>query len=118
MTIRIIYLIIGFLIGIIAMGLLDMVVLGYIIRRFRPGVKQHGRNEPIRRQRNRVAKNVPGYPRTESILCPECLAPQRAVVDWEEWMPRPARVHTCGVCGHVIMESEWDVIKSTQKGQP
>ena len=49
-----------------------------------------------------------GYPRAETIRCPECGKDQAADVHFEDWMPFPAYVHDCEACGYTIMESEWD----------
>ena len=51
------------------------------------------------------------YPRDETIKCPQCGNVQTATVEFEEWMPFPAYVHTCGNCLYTITESEWEVTK-------
>ena len=61
-------------------------------------------NEPSERA------ELPGYPRTETIRCPECGKVQAAQVHFEDWMPFPAYVHDCQACGYTIMESEWELV--------
>ena len=51
---------------------------------------------------------LPGYPRAETIRCPECGKVQTAQVHFEDWMPFPAYVHDCEACDYTIMESEWE----------
>ena len=51
------------------------------------------------------------YPRDVTIKCPQCGSVQTATVEFEEWMPFPAYVHTCGNCMYTITESEWEVVK-------
>ena len=61
---------------------------------------------------------LPGYPRTETIYCPQCRKVQTAQVHFESGMPFPAYVHDCEACGYTIMESEWEMVHSaTRKGQ-
>lgn len=55
-----------------------------------------------------TCSELPGYPRAETIRCPECGKVQTAQVHFEDWMPFPAYVHDCDACGYTIMESEWD----------
>jgi len=45
----------------------------------------------------------------EDIICPGCQSVQNAEVEhtWPWW----TYVHTCTGCGHIIMESEWEVRK-------
>ena len=56
--------------------------------------------------------DMPGYPREETIRCPECGTVQTAVVDFKDWMPFPAYVHFCEHCKHVILESEWEGVQT------
>jgi hypothetical protein len=56
--------------------------------------------------------NTPAvYPYDETIRCPQCGNVQTATVEFEEWMPFPSYVHTCGNCMYTITESEWEVVK-------
>ena len=44
------------------------------------------------------------------IECPECGSIEIAVEDYTT-APFPTYLHRCNKCEHVIMESEWNVIK-------
>ena len=55
-----------------------------------------------------AGSELPGYPRAETIMCPQCDHVQAAQVHFEDWMPFPAYVHDCEACGYTIMESEWE----------
>lgn len=44
----------------------------------------------------------------EKIRCPECGAIQLAEVEGS--VPWNGYVWECGICGYIIMESEWDVV--------
>lgn len=55
---------------------------------------------------------LPGYPREETIRCPQCDRVQAAQVHFEDWMPFPAYVHDCEACCYTIMESEWERVPS------
>lgn len=46
---------------------------------------------------------------TQTIQCPECKSIQQATV--EHTVPWPTYIHECS-CGHLIMESEWNLIKN------
>ena len=61
-----------------------------------------------------TCSELPGYPRAETIRCPECGKVQEAQVHFEDWMPFPAYVHDCEACGYTIMESEWDRVPNPQ----
>lgn len=50
----------------------------------------------------------------ETIKCPECGKVQTAQVHFEDWMPFPAYVHDCEVCGYTIMESEWERVTNAE----
>ena len=58
-------------------------------------------------------KESPGYPRAETIRCPECGKSQTAHVHFENWMPFTAYVHECA-CGYTIMESEWERVSTDE----
>lgn len=45
---------------------------------------------------------------TETIQCPECKEIQQAIVEHTD--PWPTKIHHCK-CGHVIMESDWNVVE-------
>lgn len=45
----------------------------------------------------------------ENIVCPGCESVEPATV-WHYW-PFNSYVHTCDQCGHIIMESEWELAK-------
>lgn len=48
------------------------------------------------------------------IECPECGSTELAIEDYTT-VPFPTYLHSCNKCGHVIMESEWSVIKKGGK---
>lgn len=48
------------------------------------------------------------------IECPECGSIEIAIEDYTT-APFPTFLHSCNKCGHVIMESEWDVVKEGGK---
>lgn len=48
------------------------------------------------------------------IECPECGSTELAIEDYTT-VPFPTYLHSCNKCGHVIMESEWDVIEEGGK---
>ena len=54
--------------------------------------------------RRSTTSELPDYPRTEKIVCPQCNRYQLAQVHFEAWMPFPSK---CEVCGFLITESEW-----------
>jgi hypothetical protein len=45
----------------------------------------------------------------EMIVCPGCMSPELATV--EHTVPWWSYVHECGVCRHMITESEWTRVK-------
>ena len=63
------------------------------------------------REGEQNANDAPGYPRKENIRCPECTRVQLALVRFDDSMPAPLYVHTCEVCGYMIMESDWEQVK-------
>jgi hypothetical protein len=55
------------------------------------------------------------WPRVETIKCPKCGVVQQAQVVFEKWMPFPAYVHECAVCGYTITESEWERVEEGEE---
>jgi hypothetical protein len=62
----------------------------------------------VERAKQRMEAYLPGYPRAETIKCPECGKVQSAQVHFKGWMPFPAYGHDCESCGYTIIESEWE----------
>lgn len=55
-----------------------------------------------------TCSELPGFPRAETIRCPQCEHVQVAQIHFDDRMPFPAYVHDCEACGYTIMESEWE----------
>lgn len=47
---------------------------------------------------------------TQYIKCPNCSTVQSANVELGKGQTFDTYIHSCGQCGHVIMESEWDKV--------
>lgn len=47
----------------------------------------------------------------EIIICPECNKLQKAKV--EQIIPFPIYIHNCKKCNYIIMESEWQTVKTS-----
>lgn len=60
-------------------------------------------------------EELPGYPRAETIRCPQCGKIQVAHIHFEDWMPFPSYVHDCEACGYTIMESEWERVLNVER---
>ena len=50
---------------------------------------------------------------TEKIKCPDCGTIQDAIV--EHTIPFHTYLHNCEKCNFTIMESDWEVVKTTQQ---
>ncbi len=44
----------------------------------------------------------------ELVTCPECGSEEEATVTFPQGHPWPTYIHTCGKCGYIIMESDWN----------
>lgn len=66
--------------------------------------------EPIENVKGKLSFwDYPGINEVK-IECPECGSIEIAVEDYTT-APFPTLLHRCSKCGHVIMESEWNIIK-------
>ena len=63
----------------------------------------------VMRQRIKTMQNII-HQAPQKITCPKCESHQDATAVLREGAPFWDRVHTCGQCEYVIMESEWEPV--------